>query len=377
MRIAIPRETAPREARVALIPEVVAKLVRAGHTVTVESQAGVRAGFIDAAYTEVGATLAPDHAACVQNAEAVVRMREPSAAEIEQMPQGCALLGLLGRGEDAAVMDRYRARGLSVFSLHALPRISRAQKMDALSSMAGVAGYKAVLLAANTVGRFFPLLMTAAGTVPPARVFVLGAGVAGLQAIATARRLGAVVEAFDVRPAVKEEVMSLGATFVELPLGEAGVGAGGYAKELDEQRQELVRTTIDSRLAQTDVLITTASIPGRRAPLLVTAEMVGHMKPGSVIVDLAAESGGNCAVTRPGETIEHASVHVIGPLDIAATLPTHASQMYSRNLSALLLHLCNAEGRLTLDWNDEITRGTCLMHQGQPVPEPVSAEKTS
>ena len=281
------------------------------------------------------------------------------------------------RGEDAALTECYRVRHLSVFSLHALPRISRAQKMDALSSMAGVAGYKAVLLAANTVGRFFPLLMTAAGTVPPARVFVLGAGVAGLQAIATARRLGAVVEAFDVRPAVKEEVMSLGAAFVDMPIGEAGVGAGGYAKELDEQRQELVRNTIDARLAQTDVLITTASIPGRRAPLLVTADMVGHMKPGSVIIDLAAESGGNCAVTRADETVQHAGVHVIGPLDIAATLPTHASQMYSRNLSALLIHLCDAEGRLKLDWNDEITRGTCLMYEGKPVPELVTAEKFS
>ncbi len=377
MRIAVPRESAPREARVALIPEVVAKLVRAGHVVSLEAQAGARAGFLDAAYVEAGATIAPDFASCVHGADAVLKLREPSPAEIDSLPEGGALLGLLGRGEDAALTEHYRVRRLSVFSLHALPRISRAQKMDALSSMAGVAGYKAVLMAANTVGRFFPLLMTAAGTVPPARVFVLGAGVAGLQAIATARRLGAVVEAFDVRPAVKEEVMSLGATFVDLPLGEAGVGAGGYAKELDAQRQEQVRQTIDSRLAQTDVLITTASIPGRRAPLLVTAEMVAHMKPGSVIVDLAAESGGNCAVTRAGETVLHAGVHVLGPLDIAATLPTHASQMYSRNLSALLLHLCDAEGRLKLDWSDEITRGTCLMHQGQPVPEPTIVGKTS
>lgn len=377
MRIAIPRESAPRETRVALIPEVVAKLVRTGHVVAVETQAGVKAGFVDSAYADAGASIAPDFAACVAGTEAVLKMREPSPAEIDLLPERSLLLGLLGRGEDAALTECYRARHLSVFSLHALPRISRAQKMDALSSMAGVAGYKAVLLAANTVGRFFPLLMTAAGTVPPARVFVLGAGVAGLQAIATARRLGAVVEAFDVRPAVKEEVMSLGAAFVDMPIGEAGVGAGGYAKELDEQRQELVRNTIDARLAQTDVLITTASIPGRRAPLLVTADMVGHMKPGSVIIDLAAESGGNCAVTRAGETVQHAGVHVIGPLDIAATLPTHASQMYSRNLSALLIHLCDAEGRLKLDWNDEITRGTCLMYEGRPVPELVTAEKPS
>lgn len=377
MRIAIPRETAPREARVALVPEVVAKLIHAGHSVTLETRAGERAGFLDSAYSQAGASIAPDFANCVRGAQAVLKVREPSLSEVEWIPEGSALMGLMGRGEDAALSERYRARRLSVFSLHTLPRISRAQKMDALSSMAGVAGYKAVLVAANTIGRFFPLLMTAAGTVAPARVFVLGAGVAGLQAIATARRLGAVVEAFDVRPAVKEEVMSLGATFVDLPLGEAGVGAGGYAKELDEQRQEQVRQTIDSRLAQTDVLITTASIPGRRAPLLVTADMVGHMKPGSVIVDLAAESGGNCALTRGGESVEHQGVHVLGPLDIAATLPTHASQMYARNLSALLLHLCNADGQLALDWSDEITRGTCLSHDGHPAPEPAITGKTS
>ncbi|MEO5989255.1 MAG: NAD(P)(+) transhydrogenase (Re/Si-specific) subunit alpha, partial [Candidatus Eisenbacteria bacterium] len=226
MRIAIPRETAPRETRVALIPEAVAKLVHAGHSVSVESQAGERAGFIDAAYSQAGATIAPDFFSCVREAQAVLKVREPSLTEVEQIPQGAALVGLMGRGENATLTERYRARRLTVFSLHALPRISRAQSMDALSSMAAVAGYKAVLLAANTLGRFFPLLMTAAGTVAPARVFVLGAGVAGLQAIATARRLGAVVEAFDVRPAVKEEVMSLGATFVDLSLGEAGVGAG-------------------------------------------------------------------------------------------------------------------------------------------------------
>lgn len=373
MRIAILRETAPREQRVALIPEVVARLVRAGHTVSAESGAGERAGFLDAAYADAGATVAASASEALREAQVVARVREPELAEIDAMPEGASLLGLLGRGDDAARMERYKARRLSVFSLHTLPRISRAQKMDALSSMAAVAGYKAVLLAANATGRFFPLLMTAAGTVAPARVFVLGAGVAGLQAIATARRLGAVVEAFDVRPAVAEEVQSLGATFVKLDLGEAGVGAGGYARELDDQRQAQVRQLIASRLAQTDVLITTASIPGRPAPRLVTAEMAAQLKPGSVVVDLAAESGGNCEPTRPGETVVVSGVTYLGPLDIAASLPAHASQMLSRNLLALITHLAGADGQWRLDFADEITRGCCLTHDGRPAPALVPA----
>lgn len=373
MRIAILRETAPREQRVALIPEVVARLVRAGHTVAAESGAGERAGFLDAAYADAGATVAASASEALREAQVVARVREPELAEIDAMPEGASLLGLLGRGDDAARMERYKARRLSVFSLHTLPRISRAQKMDALSSMAAVAGYKAVLLAANATGRFFPLLMTAAGTVAPARVFVLGAGVAGLQAIATARRLGAVVEAFDVRPAVAEEVQSLGATFVKLDLGEAGVGAGGYARELDDQRQAQVRQLIASRLAQTDVLITTASIPGRPAPRLVTAEMAAQLKPGSVVVDLAAESGGNCEPTRPGETVVVSGVTYLGPLDIAASLPAHASQMLSRNLLALITHLAGADGQWRLDFADEITRGCCLTHDGRPAPALVPA----
>ncbi len=368
MRIAILRETAPRELRVALIPEVASRLIRAGHAVTFEAGAGVRAGFLDAAYVEAGATLAADAAAALSDAQVVARVREPELAEIDAMPEGCSLLGLMGRGDDEARMARYRARRISVFSLHTLPRISRAQKMDALSSMATVAGYQAVLLAAHTSGRFFPLLMTAAGTVAPTRLFVLGAGVAGLQAIATARRLGAVVEAFDVRPAVAEEVQSLGATFVQLDLGGEGVGAGGYAKDLDEQRQLQVRQLIRSRLPLNDVLITTASIPGRAAPLLITAEMAAHLRPGSVVVDLAAESGGNCAHTVPGESVVVDGVTYHGPLDIAATLQTHASQMYARNLLALITHLAGADGKWTLDFSDEITRGCCLTHAGQPAP---------
>jgi len=374
VRIAIPRETAPREQRVALIPETVAKLVKAGFQVAVETAAGLAAGHTDEAYRTAGATITPDLAGCVAGAKAIFKVREPSATEIAAYPEGALLLGLLGRGEDAAQMERYRSRRLGVFSLNALPRISRAQKMDALSSMAACAGYKAVLLAADLSGKFFPLLMTAAGTVAPARVFVLGAGVAGLQAIATARRLGAVVEAFDVRPAVKEEVQSLGASFVEMSLGEAGVGAGGYAKELDEQRSEQIRQTIAARLPNTDVIISTASIPGRRAPLLVSAEAVAKMKPGSVIVDLAAESGGNCALTRPGETVHEHGVTIVGPLDIAATLATHASQMYARNLYELILHLAK-DAKLNVDFNDEITRGCCLTYEGRPAGELVATGK--
>ena len=376
MRIAIPRETAPREQRVALIPETVAKLVKAGFQAAVESGAGLRAGHTDEAYRTAGATIAPDFAGCVAGAAITVKVREPSAEEIAQLPEGSLLLGLLGRGEDQAQVERYKARRLGVFSLHMVPRISRAQKMDALSSMAACAGYKAVLLAAGASGKFFPLLMTAAGTVAPSRVFVLGAGVAGLQAIATARRLGAVVEAFDVRPAVKEEVQSLGASFVDMQIGEAGVGAGGYAKELDEQRNEQVRATIAGRLPNTDVIISTASIPGRRAPLLVTAEAVATMKPGSVIVDLAAESGGNCALTQAGQTVVQHGVSILGPLDIAASLPTHASQMYARNLYELIVHLAK-DAKLNLDWNDEITRDSCMTHDGRPGAELAAAGRTA
>ena len=376
MRLAIPRETAPREQRVSLVPETVARLAKAGFQAAVEAGAGFAAGHTDEAYRNAGAAIANDFASCVSGAQAVFKVREPSPEEIAAIPEGALLLGLLGRGEDPAQMGRYRARRLGVFSLSALPRISRAQKMDALSSMASCAGYKAVLLAANASGKFFPLLMTAAGTVAPARVFVLGAGVAGLQAIATARRLGAVVEAFDVRPAVKEEVQSLGATFVDMQLGEAGVGAGGYAKEMDEQRNEQIRQTIAARLPNTDVVISTAAIPGRKAPLLVTAAAVATMKPGSVIVDLAAESGGNCALTKPGATAVEHGVTIHGPLDLAATLATHASQMYSRNLYELIVHL-SKEGRPNIDFNDEITRGCCLTYAGRAAAELTPAGKSA
>ena len=374
MRIAIPLETAPREQRVALVPDTVGRLVKAGFAVAVQAGAGERAGHLDDAYRQAGATIEADFAATAAGSAALLVVREPIPAALDPLPAGAAVLGLLGRGENAALVQRALERRLSLFSLTTLPRISRAQKMDALSSMAGVAGYKAVLMAANLSGKFFPLLMTAAGTVAPSRVLVLGAGVAGLQAIATARRLGAVVEAFDVRPAVKEEVHSLGASFLELPLGDAAVGTGGYARELDEARNEQVRQLIASRLPNTDVVISTASIPGRKAPLLLTRAGIEAMKPGSVVVDLAAEGGGNCELTRPGETITHRGVVVAGPLDVAATLPTHASQMLSRNLSALLVHLA-PKGEWQLDFADEITLGCCLAHDGRLAKDLAPAEK--
>jgi NAD(P) transhydrogenase subunit alpha len=254
-----------------------------------------------------------------------------------------------------------------------VPRVSRAQKMDALSSMATVAGYKAVLMAADSLPRFFPLLMTAAGTIPPARVFVLGAGVAGLQAIATARRLGAVVEAFDVRPAVKDEVQSLGATFVAAELAsEANVGSGGYAKSLAEDQEKRMREVIGSTMVNADVVITTANVPGRKAPVMVTEEMVKRMKPGSVILDLAAESGGNCELTSPGADVVRYGVTIRGPLNLPATMPVHASQMYARNVAALLNHIIK-DGALQLDFEDEITRGTCLTHAGRRMDTPAPA----
>lgn len=371
----MPRESAHRETRVALVPETVARLGRTGFEITVETGAGTLAGFPDDAYRDAGATIAEGFALAVHAAEVTLKVQPPTADEARQLPAGSVLIGFLGRGADAAMVEVLIERRLSAFAMEMVPRISRAQKMDALSSMASIAGYRAVLLAATRIGRFFPLLMTAAGTIPPARVFVLGAGVAGLQAIATARRLGAVVEAFDVRPAVREEVQSLGATFVgpEL-LGEHGVGAGGYAKELDAGHQNAERQLIQSRLPATDVVITTASIPGKPAPLLITDAMVAHLKPGSVIVDLAADSGGNCELTQPGHEHTRHGVHVLGPLNVAAGLPTHASQMFARNVSAVLVHLAK-DGKLQLDFDDEIMRGMCLTHAGQRGVEPLAAGK--
>jgi NAD(P) transhydrogenase subunit alpha len=366
MLVCVPREIAARETRVALTPDTVARLKPSGLEFLVESGAGERATFLDAAYQEAGARIASGAAELWGQADLLVCVRAPRIDEttgvhqVDLMREGSALIGFLRPSRHPGLVERLEARRITAFSMDQVPRISRAQKMDALSSMSTVAGYKAVLLGADTLGKFFPLLMTAAGTIAPARVFVLGAGVAGLQAIATARRLGAVVEAFDVRPAVREEVQSLGATFVAAELAQdTAVGAGGYAREQSEDFHRRERELIARHVAGADVVIATAMVPDKPAPKLVTAEMVRAMRPGSVIVDLAAEMGGNCELTQPGESVTRDGVTIHGPIDLVTEMPVHASQMYARNAAALIGHLTK-DGALKLDFDDEITRGACV-----------------
>jgi NAD(P) transhydrogenase subunit alpha len=342
---------------VALVPEAVAKLVGNGFEVVVERGAGEAASFPDAAFEQAGATLADD----VWDADAIVKVRKPSADEVQRLRSGQVLIGFLEPLTDTAGIERLTQRGVNAFAMESIPRITRAQPMDALSSQATVAGYKAVLIAAERLPRFFPMLMTAAGTVAPAKVLVLGAGVAGLQSIATARRLGAVVAGFDVRPVVKEQVESLGASFLELGV-RAEETEGGYAGELTAEEQRKQQEELAGRIPEYDVVITTALIPGRPAPKLIPADSVAHMRPGSVIVDLAAETGGNSELTEPGQIVERDGVTIIGLTNLASTMPFHASQLYARNVSALLQHLA-PEGELALDWDDEITAGACVTRQ--------------
>jgi len=367
VKLGAPKETLEGERRVALVPEVLPKLMGAGLQVAVEQGAGAAASFPDAAYRDAGAEIVAGAARLLSTADVVFKVQPPTPAEVERLKQGAALLSFLQPAVDGDVIQALAKRGVTAFSLELLPRISRAQSMDALSSQASLAGYKAVLMAANRIGKFFPMLMTAAGTIAPARVLVLGAGVAGLQAIATARRLGAVVEAYDVRPAVKEEVRSLGATFIELEL-ESQEGTGGYAREQSEEFLTEQRRLLGERVAAADVVITTAAIPGRRAPVLVTAEMLRGMRPGSVLVDLAAETGGNCELTRAGEVVDEGGVLIDGTRNIPSTVAFHASQLYARNLTNLLLHLLK-DGRLELDFEDEITKQACVTHGGEVVHE--------
>jgi NAD(P) transhydrogenase subunit alpha len=365
MKVAVPREVAPGETRVAAVPDTVRKLVAAGLEVAVQSGAGAGARVEDSAYQEAGASLEKDAGRLLDSAGAVLKVQAPAPAEINLLPKGSLLISFLQPATQPEAVKALAARGVSALSLELLPRISRAQSMDALSSQASLAGYKAVIMAAERLGKFFPMLMTAAGTIPPARVLVLGAGVAGLQAIATARRLGAAVEAYDVRPAVKEEVQSLGATFLELSL-EAQQGEGGYAREQSEDFLRRQRELLGERLGAADVVITTAAIPGRRAPVLVTADMVRRMRSGSIIVDLAAETGGNVEVTRAGELIEVQGVLVDGTRNVPGTVPFHASLLYSRNVANLLLYLFK-DGKVELDFEDELVRGCCVTHNGQVV----------
>lgn len=370
MLIGIPREIASGERRVALVPEVVSQLTRAGHRIVVERGAGLRAGFTDEAYSTAGCDLADSAGEIYSTAQMILKVQRPGrdeagGAELDQMKEGTVLIGLLQPSGDPALFQQLAERHIIACSMELVPRTTRAQMMDALSSQSTVAGYKAVLLAANALQKFFPMLMTAAGTVRPARVLVIGAGVAGLQAIATARRIGAVVEAFDTRPVVKEQVKSLGATFVELDLhGADAEDAGGYARELSKDHIRREKELIHDRALQADVIITTALVPGKQAPMLIDAKTVAEMRPGSVIVDLAGEQGGNCELSVPGETVVRHDVTIIAPLHISSDLAFHASQMYSKNVAALVTLLA-PKGELNLNFDDDIISAVCITANGE------------
>ena len=351
----MPKERAAGERRVALVPELAGRLVTSGFEVLVERGAGEAASFLDAAYEEAGARIVDD---VYGEADAVAKVQSPSEDEVARLREGQVLVGFLQPLTDPEGIARLAARGVTAFAMESIPRITRAQPMDALSSQATVSGYKATLIAAERLPKFFPMLMTAAGTVAPAKVLVLGAGVAGLQAVATARRLGAVVTGFDVRPVVREQIESLGANWLDLGIvGEET--EGGYAQELSEEQQRRQQEELEARLPEFDVVITTALIPGRAAPRLIPASAVAAMRPGSVIVDLAAEAGGNCELTEPGEEVVREGVTIVGPMNLPSSMPLHASQLYARNVSALLQHLA-PEGELVLDFEDEITAGACV-----------------
>jgi NAD(P) transhydrogenase subunit alpha len=357
LRVGVPREIESDERRVALVPESVLKLTTSGLEVAVGKSAGEAASFPDQAYADAGAELVSD----AFDADVVVKVAKPSVEETARVRDGAVLIGFLEPLTDPEGVERLRSRGVTAFAMESIPRITRAQPMDALSSQATVSGYKAVLLAAERLPRFFPMLMTAAGTVTPAKVLVLGAGVAGLQAIATARRLGAVVSGFDVRPVVKEQVESLGASFLELSVrGEET--EGGYARELTPEQQAQQQAELAERIADFDVVITTALIPGRPAPRLIPAASVDAMRPGSVVVDLAAEAGGNCELTDPGREITVHGVTIVGLTNLPSTMPYHASQLYSRNVTALL-QLLVADGQLNLDWEDDVISGACVTRE--------------
>lgn len=376
MLIGVPREVASGERRVALVPEVVSPLTRAGHRVVVERDAGLRAGFTDDAYRAVGCAVVDTAREIYSTAQMILKVQRPGReessgeAELDMLTEGAVLIGLLQPSGDPALFQQLAERRIVSCSMELVPRTTRAQMMDALSSQSTVAGYKAVLLAANALQKFFPMLMTAAGTVRPARVLVIGAGVAGLQAIATARRIGAVVEAFDTRPVVKEQVQSLGATFVELDVHvEDAQDAGGYARELSELHIRREKELIHNRALQADVIITTALVPGKPAPMLVSAETVRAMRPGSVIVDLAGEQGGNCELSVPGETVVRHDVTIIAPLHISSDLAYHASQMYAKNVSALVTLLA-PKGELNLNFSDDIIDAVTVTADGQVRHEP-------
>src|SRR5213592_1663129 len=371
MLIGVPREIATGERRVALVPEVVSQLTRAGHRVVIEHDAGLRAGFTDDGYRDAGAEIVDSSSEVYANSQMILKVQRPGRdassgeAELDMLRDGTVLIGLLQPSSDPALFQQLAERNITALTMELVPRTTRAQMMDALSSQSTVAGYKAVLLAANALQKFFPMLMTAAGTVRPARVLVIGAGVAGLQAIATARRIGAVVEAFDTRPVVKEQVKSLGAKFIELDVHlEDAQDAGGYAKELSDRHIRREKELIHNHALQSDVIITTALVPGKPAPMLVSAETVHAMRPGSVIVDLAGEQGGNCELAVPGETVVRHDVTIIAPLHISSDLAYHASQMYAKNLAALVALLA-PKGALNLNFGDDIINAVCITADGE------------
>ena len=373
MIVGVVKESFPNEARVAMVPALVPQLAKAGIEVVIESGAGDAAGFLDTEYSAKGAKVVSERAEVFKTADLVAQVRalganpDVGAADLDLLRDGQTVVGVCEPLTEHESNKKMADKGVTLFSMEMMPRITRAQSMDILSSMATIAGYKAVLMAANELPKMFPMMMTAAGTVAPARVFVVGAGVAGLQAIASAKKLGAIVEAYDVRPAVKEQVESLGGKFVELELEtDTAEDAGGYAKELGEDFYRKQREMMNKVIAGSDVVITTAAIPGKKAPILVTTEMVEGMHPGSVVIDLAAERGGNCDLTKAGETVVHNGVKIIGPVNIPTTVPYHASQMYAKNIATFLLHLVD-EGNLKIDTEDEITEGTLITHGGKVV----------
>ena len=372
MKIGIPKETADGERRVALTPDMVGRLVGAGMEVVVESGAGEESFFTDDTYTGSGASVAPNASSLLGGVDVVLKVQAPSLAEVDMMREGAAVIALLQPLTNLDLVKKLAQRKITGFSMDTVPRIARAQSMDALSSMSSLAGYKAVLIAANAMGKYFPMMITAAGTYAPAKGLVLGAGVAGLQAIATARRLGAVMQAFDVRPVVKEQVESLGATFVGMAEEQHVEDSGGYATELAEETQRKERELIHTHAKDADFIISTALIPGRPAPLLITEDMVRDMKAGSVIMDLAAEMGGNCELTEPGSEVVKHGVTINGPLNLPSTVPVHASQMYSRNIYNLLTHLVK-DGELNLDFDDSIVQGCCITNNGEVVYGPVQS----
>jgi NAD(P) transhydrogenase subunit alpha len=362
LEIAVARERQPGESRVALVPETAKKFVALGASIRIEQSAGIDAHFLDSDYA--GVTHSPGLSETYVNANLVLRVTPPDATEIALLPEGSVLIGLLKPFEDKARLDALNAKKITAFALELLPRISRAQSMDALSSQASCAGYQCGLIAAARCVKFFPMLTTAAGTIRPARVLVIGAGVAGLQAIATCKRLGAMVEAYDVRSAAREQIESLGAKFVDT--GVAADGAGGYARELTAEEKAQQTEKLAKAVAQADVVITTASIPGRKAPIIITTDMIGRMKYGAIIVDMAAESGGNCVMTQPGEHVIANDVNIHGPLNLPSRMPTHASELYAKNLYNFLSPWIK-DGQLEFDWSDDVVAGTLLCRDGQTV----------